>query len=115
MKLIQISDEHKVAIKSNKGIRFLLLDEIVYVMAIDNYSKVVLAFNEEFLVPRTLKIVEKQLLPFTFIRCHKSFLVNVCYIKEMCCNNENKLILSTNKEVPVSREGLKKIKEAMGL
>lgn len=49
--------------------------EILYAESEDNYANIYLN-NKKMVVSHTLKSVEEQLVPFGFIRIHKSFLVN---------------------------------------
>lgn len=113
MKILQLSGSRKLVIKNGRGIQFIPLEDIAYVVADNNYSKVILSEGGELLVSNTLKCFEKELRSFEFIRCHKSYLVNIEYIDELRCNGENKLRLSINQVIPVSREGLKRIKKKM--
>jgi len=113
MKVIQIQNDQKIAIKTLQGARFIAVSQIVYIVAEDNYSKIVLSNQHSVLVSKTLKLVENQLQFCGFIRCHKSYLVNIAFVNELCCNGISKLNLSNDTEIPVSRTGLKRIKEVM--
>lgn len=113
MKVIQIINDQKIAIKTFQGACFMAVSQIVYIVAEDNYSKIVLLNQPAVLVSKTLKLFESQLQFSGFIRCHKSYLVNIAFVNELCCNGISKLNLSNDKEIPVSRTGLKRLKEVM--
>ena len=115
MRVINLQNTQKLVIKTNKGVRITPIDQIIYIQAENNYSNVMLKDNTELLVTMTLKSVESFLMSFNFVRCHKSYLVNMECINELCFNGTNKLKLSKKHEIPVSREGLKRLKEMLQL
>ncbi len=49
--------------------------DILYVEAFDNYAKVFTA-NQSYIISHTLKQVEENLSAKTFLRVHRSYLVN---------------------------------------
>jgi two-component system LytT family response regulator len=48
-------------------------------------------------------IIEKELNPDFFLRCHYSYIVNIYCVKSICCR-KCCLILKNNEEIPVSRD-----------
>jgi len=110
-----INTQNKVALKTNQGARLIDVDQIMYVEAKENYSKLVLVEQEYELICKTLKYIDNHFAFSGFVRCHKSYLVNIQFIKELNCNGECKLILTNKNEIPVSRSGLKIIKELLYL
>jgi len=113
MRILQLNNKDKLIIKSIRSTRFLSIDNIVYVVADNNYSKIILADQSDILVTMTLKDVEKTLQAYDYIRCHKSYLVNIEYIKELYCKDTFMLKLSNKHKIPVSREGLKRLKKVL--
>lgn len=65
----------KFFVKRNSEMVALDVQDILYAEAFDNYAKVATA-KEVFIVSHTLKSVEEKLIPFGFIRVHRSYLVN---------------------------------------
>jgi two-component system, LytTR family, response regulator len=79
------------------------LNEIVYLEAKGPYSKIFLVNNNQYLMSKTLKILN-DLLSNDFIRIHRSFLVNKAMVQSFKKDN---LITTTNVCLPVSRLGSK--------
>ncbi|MEN2257494.1 LytTR family DNA-binding domain-containing protein [Paraclostridium benzoelyticum] len=63
--------------------------------------------NKNFQVKYSLEKVEKDLNIDTFVRCHKSFIVNLSYVENI---KSNIAILESGEEVAVSRYRYKDIK-----
>jgi two-component system LytT family response regulator len=75
------SFHQKVSLPTADGFQVICVDEILYCLASENYTNVFTIDNENFLVTRTLKIIEELLPVGTFFRIHKSTLLNLNYVK----------------------------------
>lgn len=76
-------------------------NEIVCFEADVNYTKIHFASGRTNVVAFTLKNIENQLNPHkTFCRVHKSFIVNVNYIKAV---RETEILLKNKQKVSLSR------------
>jgi two-component system, LytTR family, response regulator len=94
----------KVAFPILDGYQMEKLNDIIYCEGDGNYTKVNLADGRVLLVSRTLKDVEELLFSQYFFRIHKSFLVNMNYVKsfsrtgkDVQLDNTIKLPVSTRK------------------
>lgn len=94
----------KVAFPIMDGYQMEKLNDIIYCEGDGNYTKVHLGDGRVLLVSRTLKDVEELLFSQYFFRIHKSFLVNMNYVKsfsrmgkEVQLDNTVKLPVSTRK------------------
>lgn len=91
-------------------------DEIVY-CGIDDGKTVLKTLKGEYTVPNTLSNLEGKLKSFDFMRTHKSFVVNLKYIKEIIpwFNHTYLLVMKgyEEDEVPVSRTYMKRFKDAV--
>ncbi|WP_353654920.1 LytTR family DNA-binding domain-containing protein [Clostridium sp. CCUG 7971] len=56
----------------------------------------------------SLEKIEKDLKQDKFVRCHKSFLVNLSYVENI---KSNTIVLECGEEIPVSRYRHKEVKE----
>jgi two-component system, LytTR family, response regulator len=65
-----------ISMHTNKGIHFFLPDHIVRLEAKSNYTKIFFSNQLPILLARVLKDFEPSLLPFGFVRTHRSHLVN---------------------------------------
>lgn len=54
--------------------------DILFMRADVNYTELFLQGGRILTVPKTLKALEKQFVPFDFFRTHKSFMVNLNYV-----------------------------------
>ncbi len=115
MQPLQLINEQKIAVKTDKGSQLIPVSDIVYIIAVNNYSKIVLSNQETKMIPYTLKEIEKQMRDFNFIRCHKSYLVNIDFIDEIHYKEKYEIMLINNEEIPVSRAKMKHIKRVFGI
>ena len=75
---------------------------IEYCYANQSYSVVVLHTKKEIVVTKPLKSLQELLPPNQFYRTHKSFLVNVFYIRKFFRGNESYVILKSGAKIAVS-------------
>ena len=84
------------------SIKILKVNNIVYCQAEENYCKIFTNRNEVILVARTLKNIEELLPEELFFRIHKSFLVNMNYIKSYSKTDGYKVMLENGVELDVA-------------
>lgn len=101
-----------------EGLRIKLSD-IVLIKSADNYIEVLYNENGNYrkkLLRNTLKNIENQLRPYaSFIRCHRTSIVNKDYVEMLSrkFNNHWLIIKNHDEEIPVSRQYLLKLKEVI--
>lgn len=97
----------------------LLIGEVVFFKSADNYVEIVYKEVENFkkkLIRNTLRNIENQIRQYSnFIRCHRTCIVNVHFIEKLDrdSNNHWLIIKGFDEKIPVSRQYLLKIKEAL--
>jgi two-component system LytT family response regulator len=85
-------------------VRFVNQAEILYIKAEENYSIVFLRDETSFVLSKTLKTLEHSLNVNSFFRCHRSFLVNIYFVRNMYQTNKGNFIQMMNSEkIPVAR------------
>lgn len=72
----------KIAVPQLGSIRFINLDEIVSLQADSNYTIIHLRDMQKLVISKTLKDFEELLDENQFARIHKSYIVNISYIRE---------------------------------
>jgi two-component system, LytTR family, response regulator len=72
----------RIALPTLAGYRMERIDNIVFCQADENYTQIYTNSGENILVSRTLKAVEELLPQGYFYRIHKSYLVNLNFVKE---------------------------------
>lgn len=103
-----------INIKSAGKMERVSTDQIAQCRGASGYSEIVLHGGREILHSATLAEMEEN-LPTTFLRVHRSHLVNTAFIKSLKRDpaGTGALILSDGSEVPVSRRVMPKVREAL--
>lgn len=108
--------EMRLCLPTLKGFIVLKLDEIIYCEAERSYTVFHLEGNKTVTVSRPLLEYDDVLKDTSFLRIHKSFLINLNHVKEYHRGEGGTVIMSNNAEIEVSRrkkeQFLIKIKEA---
>lgn len=97
----------------------LLIAEVAYIKSADNYVEIAYKEGESYkkkLIRNTLKNLELQIKQYSnFVRCHRICIVNLHYIEKLVRKNNNHwlTIRGFDEQVPVSRQYLLKLKEAL--
>lgn len=93
--------QQRLAVATTEGTHFIPLNDLLRVEAMSNYSRIFVRNAKPILVSKTLKDLEGALPPKTFIRVHKSHIVNVMHVNNLL--PEQRLSLSNGDIVEVSR------------
>jgi DNA-binding LytR/AlgR family response regulator len=97
----------------------LIIAEVVFIQSADNYVEIAYMDGENIrktLIRNTLKNVELQIKPYSnFIRCHRTCIVNMHYIEKLNQDYSSHwmTIKGFQERIPVSRQYLLKLKEAL--
>ncbi|MCF8255802.1 MAG: response regulator [Bacteroidia bacterium] len=95
----------KLAINTVNAIRFVDISQILYIKADGAYTQFLLEDESLITSSRGLKYYEEVLQEQTqFLRCHKSYLVNLSFVKEYVKTDGGSLILSNNQQISISYE-----------
>jgi hypothetical protein len=93
------------------------LSNIILVKSADNYVEIICREDSEIrkkIIRSTMKSIEVQLRPYTsFIRCHRTAIVNSCFIRHINkkFGSYSLSMRDFEEEVPVSRQYLYKLKD----
>lgn len=104
-KVFQQLSLNKMVLEVPKGILFVSHDDIILFEADGMYTKVYMKNNESQLICKPMKHFVDQLedKPI-FYKPHRSFLVNLKYIKELSKKDGFHLIMENNKTIPIAKE-----------
>ena len=108
-----IVTKHSFFFKKKDILYKVLTKDIAYIEAADNYSKTVTIQGNSFTARLALSKLETMLPPSVFIRTHRQYIVQVAHIEQV--NLESNTILIQEKEIPLSRNKRKELKEVMNL
>ena len=105
----------RIPYERDKTLRFLAAPSILFVQADGHYSRIANG-EDEFFCPWSISRVEKSLDPESFIRTHRSYLVNKHHINGFRRQGDKGVcIVGEDREVPVSRGRVSEIQQMLGL
>lgn len=107
IKEIEVNKKNYIVIKNKSNTYKIHSDEIKYV-EVQKKDMLIHTVNKNFDVRYSLEKIEKDLNLEKFVRCHKSFLINLSYVENI---KQNVAILESGEEVPISRYRHKEVKE----
>jgi two-component system, LytTR family, response regulator len=107
--------EMRLCLPTMKGFTILKLEDIIYCEAERSYTIFHLEGNKTLTVSKPLLEYDQILQDTSFLRIHKSFLINLLHVKEYQRGEGGLVIMSNNAEIEVSRRKkdlfLMKVKE----
>lgn len=105
----------RVVVKDGGKIKIIPIRDISYLEAADDYVKIVTP-EGAFLKNKTMAYFGTMLPPDLFVRCHRSFIVQVQLITGIDAYEKDTYTvrLNTGDRIPVSRSGYAKLKEVLG-
>ncbi len=93
-----------IALSTAKGLLFVKISEIIYLEAEDCYTHVTMKDGKKHLVSKTLgnfdEILKDEKI---FFRAHKSFLINLHYLKQYIRGEGGEIIMNDDKSIALSR------------
>lgn len=92
----------KIAFPIENGFKVVKINSILYCQSDINYTKIYLNNGTSFILSKTLKLIAELLPPSTFVRVHKSFLVNFNYVIYFNRSLDAYVELSNHVKIPVS-------------
>jgi two-component system LytT family response regulator len=98
-----ISKISKIALPTMDGLEMASIDSIIYCESDSNYTIVHLKNATKIVVSKTLKEVDELLVDYSFVRVHRSYLVNINEVEKYKKGDGGYLILSNGSSVDVSK------------
>ena len=90
----------------NKHVHYLTDRDILYVEARDNYTSIH-TWEKEIEIRATMHSFSQRLSP-SFLKIHRSYIVNVSYIAEVC---KNAIFMKNKEELPIPAKRYREIRE----
>ncbi len=105
----------RLVIKTNGHIFFIKAEEIDWIEAEGNYVRLHVG-KESYLLRETISSMESQLDPRSFLRVHRSAIVNIDRIQELqpWFHGEYRIVLQDGVELTLSRSYREKLNEFLG-
>lgn len=102
----QKSLPQKIAVPSLGSVRFVALEEIVSLQADSNYTIIHLKDMQKMVISKTLKDFEELLDGNLFVRIHKSYIINLSYVKEYSSIDGGVVKMTDGNQWSISRRQL---------
>jgi len=114
---INDSEEKKldrIAVKDKTNIHLIAVEEVVYLEAQDDYISIHTK-DRSFLKNARLKFFEQNLDSEKYVRVHRSYIVNIGFIKKLESYNKDSylLILTNDAKINISRSGLQLLRKVL--
>jgi two-component system LytT family response regulator len=93
----------KIALPMVSEIQFVEIGQIIYCMGENNYTFFFLADGKKVLVTKTLKEYEELLTEHGFVRVHRSYLINLSYVRSFVKKDGGYILMSNKDQVSISR------------
>jgi two-component system, LytTR family, response regulator len=93
----------KIALPTMEGLQMIPIETIVSCESDDNYTNIKLKTGKKLLVTRSLKEIEEILEQHSFIRVHRSYLVNLNEIEKYIKGEGGYLVMSDGTSIDVAR------------
>ena len=97
------SPVNKIALPTMEGLQMIPIDSVVSCESDDNYTRLKLKSGKKLLVTRSLKEIEESLEQHSFIRVHRSYLVNLNEIEKYIKGEGGYLVMSDGTTIDVAR------------
>lgn len=104
----------RIAVPTAEGLRFVKVDDIVYLEANVNYTHIFLKAGEKYVVSHTLKDFEEILDTDTFVRIHHSHIINKNYAERYIRGEGGQVVLSNGTVLDVAKRKKTEFLKAIG-
>lgn len=98
----------------NASIKLIPCYKIKFIKANRNYSEITVGSGEVFTYTSCLKSFSSRLCCEYFIRCHKSYIVNILFIEEIR-KKDKQIVLEGGNILPCSTDAINKLIEAVSI
>ncbi|HEX5654766.1 MAG TPA: LytTR family DNA-binding domain-containing protein [Chitinophagaceae bacterium] len=93
----------RVVLSTSKGILFIPVQQIIRIQSVSNYSKLILTTGKTIVISKLLRWFEEHPKLQSFVRIHRTHLVNIHYIKKYRAGKKSMLFLNNGETIAVAR------------
>ncbi len=104
----------RIAIPTTEGLRFIKVEDIIYLEASVNYTHIFTSEKKKYIVSRTLKDFEDMLPVEIFLRIHNSYIINKNYAEKYIRGEGGQVVLSNGSILDVSKRKKSEFLKAIG-
>lgn len=104
----------RITIPTSDGLRFINIEDIVYLEASNNYTNIYLSSNQKLLVSRTLKDFEDMLPSDSFLRIHHTTVINKYHVEKYIRGEGGQVVMRHGNVLDVSKRKKAEFLQAIG-
>ncbi len=108
-KLKNITQKQTIKINTNEGVQMVLHKNIIRCEAQGSYTLIYLNDYKKLMVSKNLKYMEEKLYEHSFVRTHRSHLINRERIIQIKFGKLPHLLLENNEKIPISKKYKKEL------
>lgn len=94
--------QKKIVINTTESITMLNVSDIIRCESNRNYTYIYMANKKKIIVSKTLMEFEDMLHKYSFLRIHKSHLINISYIEKYVKSDGGYIMLTDGSKLPVA-------------
>ena len=110
----QKKQPRRIPVPTADGLRFISLEEIIYLEASNNYTNIHLTSGQKFLVSRTLKDFEEMMPATIFLRIHSSSIINKSQVEKYIRGEGGRVVMRNGASLDVSKRRKSEFLRAIG-
>ena len=107
------AQSEKIILKDAEELQVVSIGDIIYCEAKGGYTKLHFTDKGHFFSSTHLKEYERIFNPYSFVRCHHSYLINLHHVKTIQKSHGGVIIMSNGKNLPLSTRKKPLVMEAM--
>jgi two-component system, LytTR family, response regulator len=104
----------RIAIPTTDGLRFIKVENIIYLEASSNYTHIFTTENKKYIASHTLKDFEDLLPAEIFVRIHNSYIINKNYTEKYIRGEGGQVVLSNGVTLDVAKRKKAEFLKAIG-
>lgn len=97
------SQSFRIALPTMGGIEYVMINQILFCEADNNYSVIHLEGLPSIVISKTLKYLEDSLAEVFFMRVHQSYLVNLFKVVRFEKGNRGRIVMSNGETINLSK------------
>lgn len=104
----------RIAIPTSEGLQFIKVNEILYLEASANYTRIYLMPDKKYVVSRPIKDFEEMLPADIFLRIHHSYIINKEFVEKYIRGEGGQVVLANGAVLDVSKRKKTEFLKAIG-
>ncbi len=94
----------RISVPISNGFQFIPIDDIIYCLAYDNYTKIYRANDKMLIVTKALKYISQKLPSDSFLRISRSSIINLDYVDTFQRSSGGMVTMNNGDELSISKD-----------